>query len=312
MDTGLRNYSVRVVWVCRKFAQVEGHVVSRTKSGPSLRAQLLGQELSNARRTTGKTMQEAAEFLQVDTAKISRMESATYPARKAEVLALLDFYTVSNERDRQLMIQLTDDIWRKGWWDGFRRDIDQRFVDYPWLEARAVSVKSYEVLALSGLMQTRAYASTVIKRAEGAQAEAKHIERFIDWRMTRQQVLGGDDPKNIEAVIDESALRRLVGGPEVMKRQLSHLRELAVKPNVTIRVLPMELDWHPGFSGPFTIFEMPEPYPDVAYAENFAGRAYVEETEDVERFRRAYDELRDASLSISKSTKLITSIEKEL
>lgn len=286
--------------------------MSKSKAGPSLRAQLLGQELHNARRATDKKMHDAAEFLQVDTAKISRMESAIYPPKKAEVLALLDFYAVSDERRRQLMIQLTEDIWRKGWWDGYRRDVDLKFVDYPWLEARAATVKSYEVLAVSGLMQTREYASAVIKRAEGSHIDAKQLERLIELRMKRQEVLSGDDPKKVEAVIDESALRRVVGGPAVMRAQLQHLRELALKSNMAIQVLPMAHDWHHGFSGPFTLFEMPAPYPDVAYAENLAGRAYVEESDDVERFRHAYDELKSMALNIADSSKLIASAEKEL
>lgn len=286
--------------------------MSKSKTGPSLRAQLLGQELHNARRTTNKKMHDAAEFLQVDTAKISRMESAIYPPKKAEVLALLDFYAVSNEQRRQLMIQLTEDIWRKGWWDGYRRDFDLRFVDYPWLEARATTVKSYEVLAFSGLMQTRDYASAVMTRAVGTSIEAKQFERAIELRMKRQQVMSGDDAKNIEAVIDESALRRVVGGPAVMRAQLRHLQELAVKSNVSIHVLPMANDWHHGFSGPFTLFEMPEPYPDVAYAENLAGRAYAEESDDVERFHHAYDEIKSMALDVAASGELIASIEKEL
>ena len=281
-------------------------------SGPSLRAQLLGQELQVARKSARVRMQDAAEFLQVDTAKISRMESATYPPKRAEVLALLDFYVVSDVRKRRLMVQLTDDIWRKGWWDGYRRDVDREFVDYPWLEARADRIMSYEVLALSGLMQTRAYATAVIQRAEGVGADDVQLQRLVELRMTRQRILDEETPRIVEAVIDESALRRLVGGTSVMRDQLEHLVALTGRPNVVIRVMPMAEDWHFGYAGPFTLFGMAEPYPDVAYAENLAGGAFVEEAADVDRFRRAYDQLQASAYTPERSREIISDIAKDL
>lgn len=279
--------------------------------GPSMRAQILGQRLSAARKKAKISMQSAADYLQVDQSKISRMESAIYPARKAEVIALLDFYIVSDERQRGLMLQLTEDIWRKGWWNEYREDVDQRFVDYAWLESRADRIMSFEVLALSGLLQTKEYATAVISRADSGVSE-EQLDRLVNLRMTRQQVVPEAAGKRLDVVIDESALRRPVGSRQIMRSQLKQLLMITRQDNVLIRVLPLEVGWHGGFPGQFALFELPEPYPDVAFTESLAGQTYVEESDDVERFRLAYAQLSDAALSAKKSFSMISAILKEM
>jgi hypothetical protein len=132
--------------------------------------------------------------------------------------------------------------------------------------------------------------------ATAPDASSMFIARWLEFRMSRQQVLTGDEPVEFEAIFDEAILHRPIGGPEVMHEQLMHLVEVAQHRNVTIHVLPFTAGAHAGSAGAFTIFEMPTAYPDVAYIETRAGSIYME-AEGVEPFNRAYDNLKVSTLS---------------
>ena len=284
--------------------------VPRTKPGPTLRAQWLGQQLRALRESAGMTLKQAGEYLQRDGSMVSRFETAEYPIRRGDVLALLDLYGVSEERTRDGLIQLSEDVWRKGWWDGYANTVDRQFIDLLWLEARAVRLRNYEAMLVPGLLQTREYAETLIRNAAAADTPEEQIEKMIELRLARQQVLGGDDPVSFAAVVDEWVLGRR--GSEVMHGQLVQLREVAERPNVELRVLPLRGGAHAGLDGAFWLFEMPDPYPDVAYVDSLAGAVYVEEDVAVDRFRQGYAQLSAKALGGEESAALIAAAAKEL
>ncbi len=284
----------------------------KRKPGPTLRAQWLGQQLRALRESHGMPLREAGEFLQRDGSMVSRFETAEYPIRRGDVLALLDLYGVSEKRLREGLLRLSDDMWRKGWWDGYANTVDRLFIDLPWLEARADRIGAYEAMLVPGLLQTREYAETLIRSVAAADTSEEQIGKMIELRMTRQQVISGEAPASFTAILDESVLRRIIGGPEVMREQLTHLREIAERPTVEIRILPLRRGAHAGLDGAFWLYEMPDPYPDVAYIENLAGAVYVEEDTAVDRFRQAYYQLSAMALAGKESAALIAALAKEL
>lgn len=284
----------------------------KRKPGPTLRAQWLGQQLRGLRESTGMTLRQAGDYLQRDPSMVSRFESAEYPIRRGDVLALLDLYGISEERTRDGLLRLSDDVWRKGWWDGFANTVARQYIDMPWLEARAERLRTYEAMVVPGLLQTRDYAETLIRNAAAADTPEEQIGRMIELRMTRQQVLTGDAPVRFTAVVDESTLRRVIGSPAVMRSQHTKLMEIAERPNVEVRVLPLRHGAHAGLDGPFWLFEMPDPYPDVAYVDNLAGAVYVEDEAAVDRFRQAYHQLSAMALGGKESAALIAATTKEL
>jgi transcriptional regulator with XRE-family HTH domain len=286
--------------------------VPKRKPGPTLRAQWLGQQLRALRESTGMMLRQAGEYLQRDPSMVSRFETAEYPIRRGDVLALLDLYGVSEERTRDGLLQLSDDVWRKGWWDAYSNDIDRRFIDLLWLDSRAERLRTYEAMLVPGLLQTREYAETLIRNVATADTPEEKIERMIGLRMTRQQILGGDGPVSFATVVDESVLRRVIGNPEVMRGQLTKLLEVAERPNVEVRVLPLRRGAHAGLDGSFWLYEMPDLYPDVAYVDNLAGAVYVEDDAAVDRFRQAYHQLSAAALDGKESAALIVAAAKEL
>lgn len=278
----------------------------KARPGPSLRAQWLGQLLRRRRESLGLTLTDAGDFLQRDGSMVSKYETAKFPIRRGDVLALLDLYQVSDKREREAYTRLSEDMWQKGWWDEYTDTVDHQFVDFAWLESRADKICAYESMMIPGLLQTRDYAEAMIRTVEGPDAPPQLIARGVELRLARQRVIADDDPKQTSMIIDESVLLRPVGGVEVMRNQLQHLTTAARQPQIDIRILPLSAGGHVGMPGTFHLFEMADPYPDVAFIDNLAGRLYVEEPNRVERFHRAYDQLWKTALGPKKSIELIT------
>jgi hypothetical protein len=148
-------------------------------------------------------------------------------------------------------------------------------------------------------------------RAAGNRPDEEYIERWVEFRLARQQLLTREDPPALEVILDEAVLHRGVGDAKVMRAQLDRLLEATEFPNVTIRVLPFAAGAHASPESPFVIIEMPEPYPDVACVDTRGG-AVVVEAEGVESFTQAYDELRQSALSSQETTALIAATAKRI
>lgn len=283
----------------------------RSKPEPSLRSQWLGKILRDLRKTKGYNLNEASDFIQRDGTVLSRYENGEYPIRRSDVIALLTFYGVSDESFRAGVMQLCDDIWRTDWWDTHREDFGKDFINVPWLEARAVQISEYQALVLHGLLQTTGYARAVISNAEKGSATDEQISRWLDLRVERQRVLAAEDPTPFSAVLEEHVLRRPMGGAKVMREQLEHLLEVGQRDTVELRIMPTDHGPHSGHLGSFTVFSMPYQLSSVAYVESLGGGLYIEAPR-VERFERAWEDLRRAALTPERSNALIKAVLKEI
>ncbi|MFG1883982.1 helix-turn-helix domain-containing protein [Micromonospora sp. NPDC049102] len=279
----------------------------------TLRAQWLGQQMRELREKRGLTLKYVAQYLERDFSSLARYERAEWPFRRDLVVALLDLYGVYDERERERLIQLAQDVWRVDRWDnGFDKTIyDNSFIDFPWLESRADEVCTYAAHLIPGLLQTRDYAEAVIRNAEPSSASEVDIRKWVQLRMDRQRLLDGPPPMRLSVIIEEAALRRHVMSRSVMAAQLAHLARATAKPTIEIRVLPLALGLHAGLDGTFWLFKMPAPYSDVAHAETLGGRLFLE-SDNASRYVRAYDRPREAALSATESAKLITALTEEL
>lgn len=273
------------------------------KRGPTLRAQWLGKHLRDFRESAKLTLKQAGDYLQRDAGTISRLESGVIPARVSDVLALLNLYGVGDQKVRDGLEQISRDIWRKGWWDGYATDSLGGLFDHAWLETRTAGIRSYGAMVVPGLLQTRDYAQAVIAAGD-ADAPGEQVERWVQFRMDRQRVLDAESTPNLEIILDEAVLHRMIGGPQVMRGQLEHLSQAMNRPNVTVRVLPFTAGAHASPEGSFIIFDMPEPYSDVACVETRGGAVYTE-AEGAENFARAYDSLRSVALTRDESAAVI-------
>ncbi|MEV4842261.1 helix-turn-helix transcriptional regulator [Micromonospora matsumotoense] len=278
----------------------------------TLRAQWLGQQLRALREERGMTLKLVSEHLQRDMSALGRYERADWPIRKGDVVALLDLYGFHHAAERARLLALAEDVWRTDRWDEDYGDVvDSSFIEYPWLEGRADKVCCFHMTLVPGLLQTRAYAEAVIRNAAEQEVSESTINRWVELRLSRQEVLSKERPLTIHTVIDESVVRRRVGGAQVLWDQLAHLVKLQALPQVRIQIMPSSVALHQGLDGTFWIFHLPEPYPAVAYVESLGGRLYMESPK-AERFLRAYDRLSKSALSKDESTALMGAIAEEL
>jgi hypothetical protein len=138
------------------------------------------------------------------------------------------------------------------------------------------------------------------------------IERSVALRMERQHVTRTNMPK-VWAVLDEAALRREVGGPEVMRIQLEHLRELGSTRNVSLQVIPFGGGAHPAMGRPFVILAFGEELdPDVVYLEDLTSALWVENVDEVDRYNVFFNHLRATALSFESSAALMAAALKEM
>ncbi|HEX5539964.1 MAG TPA: helix-turn-helix transcriptional regulator [Micromonospora sp.] len=277
----------------------------------TLRAQWLGQQLRTLREERGMSLRMVAEHLGRDLSALARYERADWPIQRTDVVALLDLYGLHRAADRARLLNLAEEVWRTDRWnDDYGDVVDSSFIDFPWLESRAEAICSYHAAVVPGLFQLREYAEFVIRCATGSTDPAGPMSRDIELRMERQTILDGPKRPRIEVVIDETALRRRVGGPELMQRQLQHINDIGRRPQVEIRVLPSGI-LHPGIDGSLWLFKMPAPYPEVGCLETLVGPMYFEMPKAA-RFRHAYHGVREAALNPRESAQLIAMIAEEL
>ncbi|GAA4240779.1 helix-turn-helix transcriptional regulator [Actinomadura meridiana] len=275
----------------------------------TLRSQWLGQQLRELRDSKGILLKEAAEYLQRDTATLSRYETGFYPIRRPDLFALLDLYGISDASLRDKLLNLSKDVWQKGWWDGYADDVAGHLIDYIWLESRATHIRSYAAMVVPGLLQTPDYAREVIRINEPG-ATSDQIDRWLELRLTRQQILAGDTPTRLSAVLDEAVLHRQIGDPRIMETQLRHLADRSTAASVDVRILPFRAGTPASTNGNFSIFELPDPFPEVAYTETLAGALYIESPEN-ENFTRAYAGHKRQAIEPSDSINMILSAAEE-
>lgn len=268
---------------------------SQTRS--SIRRRQLARELRALRDLTGMTGEDVAKRLGWSSAKVSRIENATISIKTADLRKLLNLYQVPEaQQDRLIELARTAD--QRGWWDAVPT-VTGDFNAYLGLEDEAHRLLSYSALVLHGLLQTEDYARSVLV-SQLAMAPGT-VRKQVEIRMRRQQRLTGPDPLQFRGVIDEAAILRQVGGPEVMRGQLRHLLDLTERPNIRLQILPLETGAHPAVTGPFIILEIPDPGADVAYIELMNGSLYIEDDVDVHRHVLAFDTLHNKALPVEET-----------
>jgi transcriptional regulator with XRE-family HTH domain len=281
-----------------------------SEHSPTIRRRRLALELRRLRESARLTCEEVAEHLECSASKISRMETGRVSVSPRDVRDVLDLYRVPDEQ-REGLVQLARESRQKGWWHAYSDAMQPHIATYVGLESAASETRIYEVSLIPGLLQTEDYARAVI-RAGMMNSPREDIERRVALRMARQPAVTRDDPLKVWAVLDEAALRRCVGGPEVMRTQLEALLGQASLPSVQIQVIPFAAGAHPGMGRPFVILVFSDLVDtDVVYLEDLASALWVEDVAEVGRYNAFFNHLRATALSFDDSRALITSVLKE-
>ena len=244
----------------------------------------LGARLRALRQARGITRDQAGWEIRASESKISRMELGRVGFKERDVADLLSFYGLGDGAERDRLLALARDANQPGWWHHYSDVLPQWFQPYIGLEAAASMIRNYEVQFVPGLLQTRDYARAVVKLGY-PRATPEEIERRVDLRMTRQQVLYRPDAPQFWAVVDEGALRRPVGGAKVMRAQVEALIDATLLPNIRIQVVPFRIGGHSAHGGSFSILRFGEPdLPDVVYVEQLTSALYLDKRDDVDQY----------------------------
>ncbi|MFI6376711.1 helix-turn-helix domain-containing protein [Streptomyces sp. NPDC050546] len=268
--------------------------------GPAVRRRKLGAELRALRTSAGLTSGEAARLVGWHQSKVSRIETGTSGVKPADVRLLLDAYGVTDSQLRELLLVLAgsdDGGGRHHWWHAYRGVLPPTYRDFISLESQATVMRTLETTVVPGLLQTPEYARAVTKAAVEGLPEDR-LDTLVEVRLARQDVLRADPPLELSAVLDEAVLRREVGGPGVMERQLERLVEAARLPQVRLQVLPFAAGAHIGVTGPFVIFSFSSTSDlNVVVLDHLTSSLYLERKEDLQAYTEAFNALQIHALS---------------
>ncbi|TKA12535.1 helix-turn-helix domain-containing protein [Actinacidiphila oryziradicis] len=260
----------------------------RSGGAPTVLRLVLGKRLRELRENAGLSFEQAAQTLDVTHATIRRMEKAEVGLKIPYVEKLLRLYEIP-ESEAECFLTMARQGNEPGWWHDFRDVLPDWFSAFVSLEGEASMIRAYEPHYVPGLLQTEEYARAVLG-AGMPKASAEMLERAVALRTERQKMLARPDPPLLWVVMDETVLRRPVGGPDVMRGQIAALIEAAKKPNVLLQVMPFAAGTHPAMYGPFHIFRFQvRELPDIVCAENLRDAVYFDRYEDVSVFLEALD-----------------------
>jgi transcriptional regulator with XRE-family HTH domain len=272
-----------------------------------VRRRRLAAELRGIRESKGKSGDAVAAALRWSPSKISRYERARTGLRPREVERLLDYYQITGPR-RTLLLELAEDAAQKGWWEEFADSLSDDYQQFIGLEHEATSIAIWHVDVVAGLLQTEAYAKHIISSYSRVEPVAPGmIGRMVRVRMQRQQVLSREGLQLL-VVLDESVLKRRIGSESVMYEQLQRLAQEADRPNLTLRILPLDAQ-HMVFGESFVIFGFGDDsdamLQDVVSTEQLKSGFTVEGERETYLHRIAFQMLAEASLDPVASRALI-------
>ncbi|MFF0469590.1 helix-turn-helix domain-containing protein [Micromonospora zamorensis] len=260
-------------------------------TGPTVLRMLLGAQLRRLRESSGVTREGAGWEIRSSESKISRMELGRVGFKERDVSDLLTLYGVTEEHERDALLKLARDANSPGWWHRYGDVLPTWFQSYLGLEAAAALIRTYEVQFVPGLLQTGDYARAVVLLGHGT-AGPDEIERRVALRMQRQQLLHRENPPQLWAVVDEAALRRPIGGPAVMRGQLTALIEATKSPNIRLQVIPFAAGGHAAAGGAFTILRFgDQELPDIVYIEQLTSAIYLDKRDDLDYYAVAMERL---------------------
>lgn len=277
---------------------------------PTIRRRRLSEELKRLRLAADLTLEEAADRLEWSRAKIANIETGKRKRPNVtDVDLLLTVYGITDDRQRQALLTLTRQAREKGWWTNYDDFLKGSYVGF---EAEASMISTYQWGAIPGLLQTRAYAAA---SAQAALVPRDGVERVVEARMRRQEILHRDVPPTLWAIIDESVVKRpaVAEDPAVMLEQLRYLVDIIEATNsVTVQVLPLNKGLHAGTGGGFVLLEFANPLDrPIVYLETRSDDLYLEADEELSDYRLVLDHLKGTALSPKDSLSYLTQLSKD-
>ncbi|MFC9493155.1 helix-turn-helix transcriptional regulator [Streptomyces sp. NPDC056982] len=289
--------------------------MSEPRSAPTVGQVVLGRRLQDLRERAGLKREEAAKILRVAPATVRRMEMAEVGLKIPYLQLLLKSYGVTDE-EADAFVMLAEEANKPGWWQRFHDILPGWFSMYVSLEGAASLIRSYEPHFVPGLLQTEDYARGVLRSGAVGRALAEDpdvVERHVALRMQRQELITREDAPRLWMVMDETALRRPVGGPDVMRGQIDRLLEATELANVTLQIAEFAAGPHPGTYGPFVLFRFAmSELPDMVYSEYLTGAVYLDARPEVATHLEVMDRMAAHAATAHRTKDILRDLRKEL
>ncbi|GHB46656.1 transcriptional regulator [Streptomyces viridiviolaceus] len=279
----------------------------RSEPAPTLLKMLVGVQLAGFRDDAGLSQEQAARELGFSAAKLSRIESGKgrRPPTENDVRALLELYG-TDAYEASVLLKLLQRAGEPGWWQRYdKRLMPEWFDRLVGLQEAAATIRTFEIQYVPGLLQTAAYTRAVVERGL-PNAPATEVQRRVELRMQRAQLLFRADAPQLWAIIDESVLLRVLGSSDVMREQLGHLVEMAGRSNVTLQIVPLNVTNASAPAIPVTYLRFGGiDLPDVVYLEHIKSANFLEDRDETEEYRLALDRLADEALTPRDSVEML-------
>ncbi|MFG1804890.1 helix-turn-helix domain-containing protein [Streptomyces sp. NPDC049040] len=286
--------------------------MSEPRPGPTVGQLVLGKRLLDLREKAGLSREDAARVIRVAQATVHRMETAKVALKVVYVERLLAAYGIAPP-EVAAFVELVEEANRPGWWQRFHDILPDWFSAYVALEAAASLIRVFEPAFVPGLLQTTAYARTVMETGPLGRTSPDEVERHVALRMERQALLTRPGAPRFWAVLDETVLRRHVGSAEVMREQIDHLLEVSRRRNVTLQIAEFSAGHHSGAHGPVALFRFDEgELPDMVYVEYLTGALYIDERNEVASHHAVLDEIAAQAATARRTKEILQGLREEL
>ena len=270
---------------------------------PTVQQRELGRRLREQRLEHGLTVEEVADKLLCSATKISRLETGARRPSLRDVRDLVGVYNV-DEATTNEFIELAKGAREQVWWTQYE---DLKLDPYLGLEEVAVAITSFTTFYLPALLQTEDYAREVIKKVAPKMDPDIYRQR-VEARMRRQEVLERDNRPRYRVLLDESVLRRPVGGPALMAAQIRKILQAEREGKASIQIIPFDFGVLAAEDSNFVLLEFDDTtsISPTVFVEGLTRNQYLENSADVVRYKEAIDYLRYSALNARDSVEHIT------
>lgn len=274
-----------------------------TATAGTPRARALSAAIRDARETGGVGLRELARRLEISHTQISHWETG-HRVPSAETVAMILAALRVSPGERGRILDIARNTGEPSWLTVGRSGIPQQLAGAIECERTATSIAEWTPMVVPGLLQTPDYTRALLAELDIPEHE---LDMRIIARAGREAILTQEDPAQLEAFLSEAVLHEPVGSADTMSEQLTHLLEVGRRPNIVIRVVPLRVGWHPGWSGPFVVYDFTDA-PAVVHFEHYSSGAFIPDEHDLAEYRKALNKIRGIAFSPTESLDYIAKI----
>jgi hypothetical protein len=276
--------------------------MAKPQTPPPVLRRRLGGLLRQYREQAGLTLVTAGKILDWENTRLSRVETGQYQIKAEEVSKLLPEYGITDEEILAEVCRVAPGSGQHAWWAAFDDVLPSTYKDIIALESEATVLRCYFPQLIGALLQTPAYAHELIAGSPRAETQ-RTANALVQVRQARKEILTRPvGPVELRTVIDESALYPRSGSAsDLMRDQLLSLLDMSERPNITIRIMPLDAPLHSGLTSNMTIMDFRNPWPSLAMVDHTRGGVFLEKPEDVTAFTEVFDDVYEKALSADQS-----------